>query len=373
MSADRIPLARPALGEAELAAVRAVIGSGRLVNGPRAEQFEDMLAKLCGRRHAVAVASGTSALELSFWALEIGPGDEVLIPAFVFPAAAHAVVARGATPVPVDVDAGDWNLDPAAARAAVTEHTRACVGIDQFGLVTESAPLEQLARDAGLRIIGDSACAIGGSNSTGVAGGGYGALSILSFHPRKLVTTGEGGCVLTDDDDLAAAVRQLRNLGQAGPGQFARIGTNARLSEIEAAIGCVQLGRLDALLAERRLLADGYLERLAPLANSGRISPQHVPAGALHSYQTFVVLLAQGVDRDAVRAALHRADIESGPGTYAFTRLEPFSAFARPMPVSDALHDRSLALPLYSGMRSGELDRVAVALTEALASSETLA
>lgn len=366
MSSERIPLARPALGAAELAAVQAVVASGRLVNGPRAEQFEEMLARRCGRRRAVAVASGTAALELSMWALGIGAGDEVLIPAFGFPSAAHAAAARGATPVAVDVGAGDWNLDPAAARRAVTERTRACVGIDQFGLVAESEPLDALVRDTGVPVIGDSACSLGGVNSAGVPGGGYGALSILSFHPRKLVTTGEGGCVLTDDDALADAVRELRNLGQAGPGKFTRIGTNARLSEIEAAIGCVQLERLDTLLAERRLLADGYLERLAPLEKSGQISLQHVPPGASHSFQTFVVQLADGADRAAVRAALDAADIESGPGTYAFTRLDVFAAAARPMPVSDALHDRSLALPLYSGMRSAELDRVAAALAEAL-------
>jgi dTDP-4-amino-4,6-dideoxygalactose transaminase len=368
---DPIPLARPSLGDPELAAAERVLRSGRLVMGPEVARFEQLLAPRCRRAHAVAVGSGTAALELAIAALGLGPGDQVLVPAFGFPAAANVLAARGAHPVPVDVDAATWNLDVDAARAALTPRCRALLSIDQLGLVAEAAPLAALALEADLPLIDDAACALGGADSAGVAGGGYGEVATLSFHPRKLITTGEGGAILCDDPELAAVLRQLRNHGQSAPGAFVRFGTNARLPELAGAVGAAQLARLDAMLAERRLLADGYRQRLAPLRAAGRLSWQEPPAGAMHSYQTFAVLLSAPADRDAVRARLAAAGIESGPATYAFHRLPSFRdrlEIARVRaPVADALHDRALALPLYVGMRSGELDRVAAALSEALA------
>jgi len=363
---ERIPLARPAVGDPELTVISSVLASGRLVSGPLNQRFEGLLAKRCGRRHAVAVSSGTVALELAMWALGIGAGDGVLVPAFGFPSAASAAMRCGAEPIAVDVDAGTWNLAVAAAAEAIEPRVRAVVGIDQFGLVASTGELSAFARDRDIALIADSACALGGVDEAGVPGAGYGDVAVLSFHPRKIITTGEGGALLCDDDGLAAELRKLRNLGQAGPGAFERAGTNARLSEIAAAMGCAQLARLDELLSERALLVSGYRQRLAPLVDSGRISLQHVPAGAQHSHQTFAVLLAQRYERDTVRSALDDAGIESGPGTYAFTRLAAFAGAARALPVADALHDRSLALPLYIGMRSAELDRVAAALVEAL-------
>ncbi len=371
MGADEpIPLARPALGDAEVAAAERALRSGRLVLGPEVERFEQTLAARTGRRHAVAVGSGTAALELALWVLGVGGGDEVLVPAFGFPAAANAVRARGATAVPVDVDPASWNLDPESLRAALGQRSRAIVSIDQFGLVAEAEPITELAAQNGLQLIDDAACALGATSARGVPGGGYGLVGTLSFHPRKLVTTGEGGAVLCDDDSLAAELRKVRNHGQAAPGRFERVGTNARLSELAAAVGSAQLERLDAVLAERRLLAEGYRRRLAPLAEAGRISWQESPAGAMHAYQTFATRLAPDLDRNAVRAALAAAAIESGPATYAFHRLPSYAGIGRPVPLahSDALHERSLALPLYIGMRSAELDRVCETLTGAIAS-----
>ncbi|RMH43964.1 MAG: DegT/DnrJ/EryC1/StrS family aminotransferase [Deltaproteobacteria bacterium] len=367
MTGNRIPLARPSLGGADIAAACAAIESGRLVLGPRGERFERALAVRTRRGFAVAVASGTAAIELALWALGVGDGDEVIVPAFGFPAAAHAAVRLRAVPVPVDVDPRTWNLDTDAARAAVTERTRVCIAIDQFGLVADDTRLAELSADTGVAILADSACSLGSANANGVPGGGYGVAAVLSFHPRKVITTGEGGAVLCDDPDLAATLRSLRNLGQAGPGQFERAGTNARMSEVAAAIGCAQIERLDAMVAERRLLAAGYAERLAPLVESGRICPQHVPPGSSHNVQTYAVRLARGLSRDRVRDRMSAAGVETGPGTYAVTRLAPFAAYARPAPVAEELHDQSLALPLFVGMRSADLDRVCDALAEAVA------
>ena len=370
-----IPLARPSVGDAEIAAAERTLRSGRLVLGPENRRFEEALAERCRRRHAVATASGTAALELALWALDVSAGDEVLVTAFGFPAAANAVRRAGATPVPVDVEAGPWTMDPSRARARLASaRPRAIVSIDQLGLPAEAAPLDALQAATGVPVIADAACGLGGTDSAGTPGGGHGKVAVLSFHPRKLVTTGEGGAALCDDDGLAAALRELRNHGQEGPGRFHRVGTNARLSEVAAAIGCAQLARLDDMVAERRLLAEGYRSRLAALARAGRLSWQEPVPGAMHAYQTFAILLAADVDRDGVRRALAAAGVESGPATYAFHRLPAHQARARgdesPRPSSlaqaDSLHERGLALPLYIGMRSGELDTVARALGEAI-------
>jgi perosamine synthetase len=359
------------MGEVELAAVERALRSGRLVLGPENRRFEEELAARCRRRHAVATASGTAALELALWALGVGHGDRVLVTAFGFPAAANAVRRAGALPVPVDVDGATWNMDAqaAAALAASGPRPRAVVSIDQLGLPCESEPLARLERAAGVPLVSDAACGLGGADSSGAPGGAGGRIAVLSFHPRKIITTGEGGALLCDDDGLAAELRERRNHGQDGPGSFRRIGTNARLSEVAAAIGSAQLARLDDMVAERRLLAEGYRRRLAPLARAGRISWQEPAAEAMHAYQTFAIRLAAGIGRDEIRRALARAGVESGPATFAFHRLPPHLPDGEEppaLPQADALHDRGLALPLYVGMRSAELDAVARALAEAI-------
>jgi perosamine synthetase len=370
---DRIPLARPALGEAEHAAVAVVLESGRLVLGPENQRFEAALAGAARRRHAVCVSSGTTALELSLWALALQPGDEVLVPAGGFPAAAHAVLRMGAIPVLVDLDAHDWTMDLAAARTALSTRTRALISIDTLGVVAEAAPLEALCREAGIALVADAACSLGGADSQGCPGGGYGALAIYSFHPRKVITTGEGGAVLCDDDALAEATRTLRHQGQAAPGRFARPGTNARLSEMSAAMGCVQMERLDAMLRERRLLCEGYRERLAGLHRAGKLSWQEAQPGARPAHQTFAVQIAEHArlpSRDQVRAYLADANIESQVAIYALHRIDsvrPAAPAAARFPVAEAVADLGLALPLYVGMRSAQLDRVCDTLAEVIA------
>jgi perosamine synthetase len=373
---ERIPLARPAISAAEHAAVAAVLDSGRLVLGPENQRFEAALARAAGRRHAVCVSSGTTALELSLWALDLAPGDEVLVPAGGFPAAAHAVLRMGARPVLVDIDAGDWTMDLGAARAALnqsTPRTRALISIDTLGVVAEAAPLEALCREAGIALLADAACSLGGADSQGRPGGGYGALAIYSFHPRKVITTGEGGAVLCDDDGLAESVRALRHIGQTAPGRFARPGTNARLPEMAAAMGCVQMERLDAMLRERRLLCEGYRTRLAGLHQAGKLSWQEAQADARPAHQTFAVLIADHArlpSRDQVRAYLADAGIESQVAIYAQHRIDsvrPAVPAAARFPVSEAVADRGLALPLYIGMRSAQLDRVCDTLAEVIA------
>lgn len=391
---DRIPLARPAVGDLEHAATVRVLESGRLVLGPENLRFEATLAAAAGRRHAVCVSSGTTALELSLWALGLdaaaqagdaaaqagdaathaGDAAEVLVPAGGFPAAAHAVLRLGARPVLVDLAPGTWTMDLDAARAAITPRTRALVSIDTLGLVPEAAPLEALCREAGIALVADAACSLGGRDSQGRPGGGYGALAIYSFHPRKVITTGEGGAVLCDDDRLAEAVRCLRHLGQVAPGQFTRPGTNARMPELAAAIGSAQMTRLGAMLRERRLLVEGYRERLARLRAAGKLSWQDAPPGAEPAHQTFAVLLAEHPrlpSRDQVRAYLADAGIESQVAIYALHQLgsvrPALPGAGAAFPVAESVARCGLALPLYIGMRSAQLDRVCDTLAEVLA------
>jgi dTDP-4-amino-4,6-dideoxygalactose transaminase len=371
MTSSRIPLARPSITDAEIAAAERALRSGRLVIGPENVRFERGLAGLTGRKDAVAVTSGTTALEIVLWACSIGPGDEVLVPAAGFPAAVNAILRVGAEPVAVDVTPTTWNMDVDAARDACTERTKALVSIDQLGLVADAVAIEALGAERSLVVIDDAACALGGTGPDGVRGGSYGRAGILSFHPRKLITTGEGGAVVCDDADLAETMRQLRNQGQAGRGVFARAGANARLSEISAAVGCAQIDRIDELLAERRLLVNAYDQRLETARLAGRLSWQEAPTATMHAHQTFAVMLAADCDRATVIARLEDQNIESGVATFSIDRLDAFRELpgvaARSYPVATALHDRGLALPLYPGMRSAELDRVCAALTEAIA------
>jgi len=362
---EAVPLARPSVTDAERSAVQRVLSGTQLTGGPERQRFEAGLCAQSGRKHAISTSSGTSALELCLWALGIRAGDKVLVTAFGFPAAANLVAARGAIPVAIDVDKSSWLMDFGLAAAAVDDQTKAIVTIDQLGAVTRGSDIEALEKDTGLPVISDAACGFGGSDQDGRAAGQAGRLATFSFHPRKIITTGEGGAVVCDDAELATRLVQLRNHGQKGGGQFASIGTNARLDECSCAIGNAQLARLQAMLMERRMLVAGYHQRLAALVRKG-LSYQVLPEGAVHANQCFSVLLPEGCSRSGVMAALADQGIESGPATYAFPEIEIHEGL-RPAPNAQALHQRSLALPLYVGMRSAELDRVAEALKGALA------
>jgi dTDP-4-amino-4,6-dideoxygalactose transaminase len=364
-----IPLARPALGAAEVAAVARVLASGQLTQGAETPAFEAALAAVTGRRHAVAVASGTAALDLALRALEVAPGQRVAVAGFGFPAAANLLQQRGAEVVLVDVDPASWTIDLVRLEAALASGVTLVVAIDQLGLATPAAAVEALARASGATVLGDAACGLGACDADGRPGGALGTLAILSFHPRKCITTGEGGAVLCDDARLAARLAALRNHGQQAPGQFVEPGVNARLGELGAALGRVQLERLAVLVAERGALAQRYQEALAGPVARGRLALQAVPPGARHAWQTFAVLLAADCARERVRAALLQRGIASGPATYAAHRLPWFAARVAPeaLPVAEALHQRALALPLYPGLRPEEVDLVAQCLAEAVA------
>jgi perosamine synthetase len=353
-----VRLARPAVGEEELAEIREVLESGQLTMGPKVVEFERLLAPLAGAPEAVAVSSGTAALHVAALALGIGPGDEVIVPAYTFPATANVVVLAGATPVLADVDPVTMNLDPADAAGRVTPRTKAILAVHLFG---RPARLEELPAE--LPVIEDAAGALGARRGERSCGS-LGALACFSFHPRKIVTTGEGGAVTTGDPALAERVRSLRHHGWSPSDAYVDMpapGFNYRMSDVLAALGIPQLRRFDALYAAYDRVASGYTERLARV--DGVLTPS-TDAGDRHGWQAYVV---QVDDRDRVLAGLRAEGIQCQIGTYALHRL---GAYARhgPFPGADAAFERALALPLHTRLTEAELDRVAEALDKLVSS-----
>ncbi len=348
-----IRLAKPWIGENEQRAVAAVLESGQLVQGPNVQRFEQAIAALVGRKHAVAVSSGTSALQLALRALGIGAGDEVLCPALSWPSPAHAVRLSGAKVQFVDVDPNEWNSTEDALRAARNASTRAAIVIDQFGNPARAAAIQEAL--GSLPVIEDAACALGSRFANGPCGT-LGAVSCLSFHPRKILTTGEGGMCLTDDDGLADKLRTLRNHGQLG-GEFVVAAGNHRMTEVAAALGLAQLQRLDDMVARRRQLASLYREHLGSLLDF-----QQTPKGAESNYQTFGVLLPQGRERRVVREKLHARGVEAGLLSFAIHKLGSFTGSDASMPVTEHIAARGLALPLFPQMKDAEVEQVANAL-----------
>jgi perosamine synthetase len=344
----RVRLALPDVGAEELAAVAAVLESGQLTMGPKVAEFEAELARACGTADAVAVSSGTAALHLGVLALGIGPGDEVLVPAYTFPATANVVALAGATPVLVDVDPLTMNIDPELAHAAVTPRTKAIIPVHLFG---RPARLEQLPD---LPLLEDAAGALGATRQ-GRACGSLGVAGCLSFHPRKIVTTGEGGAVTTDDPRIAASARQLRHHGWASPDDMPVAGLNYRIPDVLCALGIPQVLRLEQLLAARERIAAAYAERLRDL-------PVLLPAadeGDRHGLQAYVIQVA---DRDRVKEQLLAQGIEVQIGTYSLPLLRAYAGQGA-FPGARHAFERSLALPFHSRLSESELDRVAAALT----------
>lgn len=366
VSRPRVPLASPDLGPAGRRYLDEVLASGRLVQGPFVARFEHALATRTDRRHAIAVSSGTAALELALRVLGVGPGDEVLVPDLTWPSPAHAAALLGATPVLVDVDPATWNATPEAFRAGRTPRTRCAVVVHQFGAPADVPGV--VAALPGVAVVEDAACAIGSTLRGRPAGNLGGAVACLSFHPRKVVTTGEGGACLTDDEGLARRLRTLRNHGQEDPGVFAEAGPNARLGEVGAALGLDQLERLDEILAARRAAGERYRAGLPP-----GLRAQALLDGAATNVQTFGVVL-QGAGgaarRDRLIAGMRDRGIEAGRLSYALHRLPSLRGVATVppggCPVSGGLVDGGLALPVFPGLSEEDQTEVLRALAAVL-------
>lgn len=367
----RIQISQPVLDADALDAVRRVLESGWLIQGPQVEAFEKTFAVRHGTRRAVAVSSCTAALHLALLAIGIDRGDEVLVPAFTWVATANAVRHCGAEPILVDVLPDTYNIDPAAAAAAVSGRTRAVIPVHLFGLCADMDRL-RAALPEGLAIVEDAACAAGASYRGGSAGS-LGEIGCFSFHPRKSITTGEGGMITTNSDELAALVSSLRNHGMerapgtaaAGFANVARVGFNYRLTDFQAALGLAQLPRLDDFIDERERWAEWYRRELSDLQWLGLPAS---PVGFRHAWQSFVCVLAEDapIGRDALIDHLESRGVSTRPGTHAVSELPAYRSLAgerrADCPVAAHLHRNSIALPLHNRMVAADFEYVVESL-----------
>ncbi len=371
-----IPITAPVFGEEERAAILEPLESGWVTQGPKVAAFEEAFARRAGARRAVATSNCTTALHLALAALGIGPGDEVILPSFTWVSCAHVVVHLGATPVLADIDLSTFNLDPAEVKRLLSPRTRAVMAVHLFGLC---ADVDAIAAAApGVPILEDAACAAGAVYK-GRPAGSLGRAAAFSFHGRKIITTGEGGMVTTDDEALAERVTCLRNHGASVPEEarhrsarpydmpsFPVVGYNVRMTDFQAALGLAQLTRLDALLAGREEGAAHYRRELEGI---GWLALPETPPGGRHGWQSYVVRVderAAGVSRDEIMAKLEAMGIASRPGTHAIHTLEAYASrlglAPEDLPASFEAARTALTLPLHARMEPSDFTRVAEAL-----------
>ncbi|MEV5972688.1 aminotransferase class I/II-fold pyridoxal phosphate-dependent enzyme [Streptomyces sp. NPDC051921] len=374
----RIPVMVPWLGEEEATAAAEAVRSGWVAQGPRVADFEQAFAERVGARHGVAVSSCTTALHLALVALGVGPGDEVVVPSLSFIATANAVRYVGAEPVFADVDLATGNLTAATVDAVRTGHTKAVLVVHQGGVPADVEELREACAAWGLPLVEDAACAIGST----VAGGSVGRGALLaawSFHPRKLLTTGEGGMITTDDAEWAARLRRLREHGmnvsaaeRHASGKpvlesYLETGFNYRMTDIQAAVGLAQLAKLDAMVARRRELGARYAELLADVPG---LEPVRDPEHGAGNFQSYWVLLAEDfpVSRDELLALLAEAGVSARRGIMA-SHLEPAYEGhpAAALPVTERISRDSLILPLFHTMTEQQQDHVVAVLRDAAA------
>ncbi|HEC03172.1 MAG TPA: DegT/DnrJ/EryC1/StrS family aminotransferase [Phycisphaerales bacterium] len=368
----QIHLSRPDITDKEIQAACDVLRTADIALGPKVEQFERVFAEYIGTRRAVAVNSGTSGLFLCLAALGIGPGDEVITTPFTFISSATSIMAAGARPVFVDIDPASLNIDPDRIEAAVTEKTKAILPVEIFGNPAGLDRVREIADKHNLPIIEDS-CEALGSVLNGKKAGTFGTMSVFGFYPNKQITTGEGGMVLTDDESLADVCVSLRNQGRGkGGGWLAheRLGYNFRLSDMNCAIGIVQLSRIDEIKAKRRQVAEWYLEKLG---DEDRLILPSEPDGCDMSWFVFVVRLKNDFaqdQRDRILRQLAERHIQVS-NYFPPVHLQPFIAeqfgFRRgDFPIAEAASERTIALPFYNNLPELQVTAVCETLKELL-------
>jgi len=373
-----MPLTSPDFDDLEVTLLKQCLDSKWVTQGPLTAEFERLVAARHGVTHALATTSCTAGLHLSMLALGLGAGDEVIVPAFTWITSANAAEYVGSRTVLCDVDPATFNLDPAILPSVITPRTRAIVAVHLFGL---AAPMDEIVAIAGkhrLAVIEDAACAIGTAYK-GRPVGGIGDLGCFSFHPRKVITTGEGGMVTTNRPDLAEKVASYRNHGATGlstaerehprnysMATFNNLGYNLRLSDIQAAVGIAQMQKLDRLLKERRRLARRYHELLRDVDEIQLPRTGEDDEG--HTYQSYVVVIRRGgkVLRNKIMDTLQDEGIQTRPGTHAVHRLgyyvKKYGFKSSDFPFAAACEDTSITLPIFPGMTDADQDRVTESL-----------
>ncbi len=352
----RIKLDDPGITPADEEAALRVLGSGKLVNGSQGWMFENELTKQTERKYAIAMSSGTTALLAAMKALGVGPGSKVVVPAFTFPAPASAAAFLDADVMVCDVDRATFNLSPETIEPLLDDDVSLVIAIDQFGMPAPVPEIEQLLKSRGIPLLVDAACSIG-ATIDGKPCGSFGTVATLSFHPRKIITTGEGGAVLTDYKQVAARVRRLMNHGMED-GTFVSTGLNLRMPEVGAAIGLSQITRLNEIVERRRALAKRYFEALP-------LQFQEIPMGGTSNYQTLVAVLPKTLnseDRRDLIITLRAQGIEANIASYCLGQVPGIARRlgidASLTPVARSLHERAMALPLSASLTDENVDEV---------------
>jgi perosamine synthetase len=361
-----IPVAEPSIGEREVELVADAVRSGWVSSlGEYVAAFEDELASRCGVAHAVATSNGTAALHLALAVAGIGPGDEVILPSLTFVATATAVCYLGASPVLADSDRAHWCIDPGDAASRISPRTRALVAVDLYGHPADMDALADTAAEHGLVLVEDAAEALGAVYRERPAGG-LGLLGVLSFYGNKLITTGEGGAVLTDDPALAERARFLRDHAMDPNRRYwhGEIGFNYRITNMQAALGVAQLERLDEFLERKRAIAAAYREGLQDVPG---LTLQEEAAWVSSSWWMTTLRIdgGRGVDRDELAARLRADGVDSRPGFVPLHLLPPFP-HQGPLPVAEAVGREGLSLPSGTSLSDSELEYVIASVRRAM-------
>lgn len=365
-----IPINKPILGAEEKEAILEVLDSGTLTNasaegGPVVRAFEKDLAKFMGAREAVVVNSGTAALQIALLALDVKPGDEVIVPSFTFAATAGAVLLIGAKPVFVDIDLNTYNMSSEAFRKAITEKTKAVIPVDLYGLPAEMDEIKEIAEGNAIAVIED-ACQAQGATYKGRMAGTLGNLGCLSFYPGKVMTTGEGGAIITDCKELGEKLRMIRTHGQIKGYDSIVLGGNFRMPEIEAAIGRVQLKKLPRFLKVRAKNARILMDKLS----GGRLVLPHVPEHSIHNWYLFTVRFENESEREEIRKRLHAEGI--GATVYYPTPVHKLPYYVSlgygeiKLPNSEFASKRVLSLPVNPLVGEEDIEKMAKIILEAM-------
>ena len=357
-----IPAAKPIIGDEEREAVDRVLRSGMLAQGPEVKAFEEEFSAHVGGRHCIAMNSGTSALHLGFIAAGVKPGDEVIVPSFSFAATANAVALAGATPIFADIDPTTFNMDPDHVETLITPKTTAIMPVHLYGHIAAMDRYEEIASKYGVKIIEDAAqghlAAMNGRKA-----GEFGVVASFSFYPTKNMTAGEGGMVVTDNAEIARTLRLLRNQGQEIRYQNEIIGFNTRMTDIHAAIGRVQLGKLPGWTAQRQANA-AYLD-----ANLKGVVVPHVAPGTTHSYHQYTIRIPGGSaqKRDAFMAAINAKGV--GCGVYYPTPIHRLPSFQLDLhlPETELVIKECVSLPIHPSLTQSDLETIVSVVNEVAA------
>lgn len=356
----KIAMAQPIFNGSESAYVMECLHNTWISTGPFVQRFERLFARHLGIKHALTCCNGTAALHLALAALDIGPGDEVIVPTLTFVATANAVAYTGATPVFVDSEPTSWCIDPVSAALAITERTRAIIAVHLYGAPADMTALTDLCEAYGIALIEDCAEAIG-TTWQGKAAGTLGTAGCFSFFANKTITTGEGGMITTHNAALAAKIQSLRGHAQAPDKRYwhTALGYNYRLTDLQAAIGCAQMESLEENLYVRRQIAAWYRQTLPELHFQDELPDSQ------HGHWMVAGLLPPEVDRDTLMARLDEAGIETRPVFYPLHTL-PFYATGQSLPVAQEIARRGIVLPTHAALTPADVARVATTLGAAL-------